>query len=115
MLIGSQRAPVTWQPPTSRTPFDASFASSRARRRVPFGVLTKAGPCGYALQQQLTMPRVTCQVIAPALIPRKPGERILNQSPRRSEAGGVAAGRVADRGASADAGTGSGPRSVPGP
>jgi transposase len=36
----------------------------------------EAGPCGYALQRQVTTPRVNCQVIAPALIPRKPGERI---------------------------------------
>src|SRR5438128_9681258 len=36
----------------------------------------EAGPCGYALQRQVTTPRVSCQVIAPALSPRKPGERI---------------------------------------
>ena len=35
-----------------------------------------AGPCGYALQRQLERGRVRCQVIAPALVPRKPGERI---------------------------------------
>jgi transposase len=35
-----------------------------------------AGPCGYALQRQVTTPRVRCQMIAPALIHRKPGERI---------------------------------------
>src|SRR5207342_2290527 len=36
----------------------------------------EAGPGGYALQRQVTTPRVHCQVIAPALIPRKPGERV---------------------------------------
>ncbi len=36
----------------------------------------EAGPCGYALQRQLTTPRVSCDVVAPALIPRKPGERV---------------------------------------
>jgi transposase len=36
----------------------------------------EAGPCGYALQRQLTTTQVRCDVIAPALIPRKPGERI---------------------------------------
>ena len=36
----------------------------------------EAGPGGYALQRQVTTPRVSCQVIAPALIPRKPGERV---------------------------------------
>jgi transposase len=36
----------------------------------------EAGPGGYALQRQLTTARVVCQVIAPALTPRKPGDRI---------------------------------------
>lgn len=36
----------------------------------------EAGPCGYALQRRLEASGVVCEVIAPALIPRKPGERI---------------------------------------
>jgi transposase len=37
----------------------------------------EAGPCGYALQRRLESEGpVICEVIAPALIPRKPGERI---------------------------------------
>ena len=37
----------------------------------------EAGPCGYALQRQMEAAgAVVCEVIAPALIPRKPGERI---------------------------------------
>jgi len=37
----------------------------------------EAGPCGYALQRRLeSAGRVVCEVIAPSLIPRKPGERI---------------------------------------
>jgi|JI8StandDraft_1071087.scaffolds.fasta_scaffold83014_2 transposase len=37
----------------------------------------EAGPCGYALQRQLEKDgRVVCEVIAPSLIPSKPGERI---------------------------------------
>jgi transposase len=39
-------------------------------------VCYEAGPCGYALQRQIATARVSCQVIAPALVPRKPGERI---------------------------------------
>jgi transposase len=42
----------------------------------PVRMCYEAGPCGYALQRQVTTPRVSCQVIAPALIPRKPGDRI---------------------------------------
>jgi transposase len=36
----------------------------------------EAGPTGYALQRQLEGLGVECQVVAPALIPRKPGDRI---------------------------------------
>jgi transposase len=36
----------------------------------------EAGPSGYDLYRQLTALQVPCQVIAPALTPRKPGDRI---------------------------------------
>jgi transposase len=36
----------------------------------------EAGPCGYGIQRQLTAAGHACVVVAPSLIPRKPGERI---------------------------------------
>jgi transposase len=36
----------------------------------------EAGACGYALQRQLEALGVPCQVVAPSLVPRKPGARI---------------------------------------
>src|SRR6202012_1068016 len=36
----------------------------------------EAGTCGYTLQRRLEGAGVVCEVIAPSLIPRKPGERI---------------------------------------
>lgn len=36
----------------------------------------EAGPCGYALHRLLTSMKIECAVVAPSLIPRKPGERI---------------------------------------
>lgn len=36
----------------------------------------EAGPTGYGLQRQLEAAGVTCQVVAPSLIARRPGERI---------------------------------------
>jgi transposase len=36
----------------------------------------EAGPCGYGLQRALLAEGLDCQVIAPSLIPRKPGERV---------------------------------------
>lgn len=36
----------------------------------------EVGPCGYGIQRQLTATGHDCVVVAPALIPRKPGDRI---------------------------------------
>ena len=47
----------------------------------------EAGPCGFELQRALTARRVPCDVIAPALIPRRPGDRIKTD---RRDAGQLA-------------------------
>src|SRR6266540_2755994 len=39
-------------------------------------VCYEAGPCGYVLYRQLTQLGIACTVVAPALIPQKPGETI---------------------------------------
>src|SRR2546427_4578526 len=36
----------------------------------------EAGPCGYWLYRYLTRRGVSCAVVAPSLIPRKPGDRV---------------------------------------
>jgi transposase len=36
----------------------------------------EAGPCGYVLYHQLTHLGITCTVVAPTLVPTKPGDRI---------------------------------------
>lgn len=41
------------------------------------GYCYEAGPCGYALQRQIiSWSDASCMLVAPSLIPRKPGERI---------------------------------------
>lgn len=76
MLIGNQTTPVTWQ--LANEPQAVRRLVRKLEREAPGPVQMcyEAGPCGYALQRQVSTARVTCQVIAPALIPRKPGERI---------------------------------------
>jgi transposase len=39
-------------------------------------IVYEAGPCGYELYRRLTRAGYKCQVAAPALTPRKPGERV---------------------------------------
>src|SRR5437867_5149000 len=36
----------------------------------------EAGPCGYGLQRYLSELGATCVVVAPSLVPVKPGERV---------------------------------------
>jgi transposase len=76
MLIGGQPIPVTWTVPNEPQAVRRLVRRLEREAPGPVRVCYEAGPCGYALQRQVTTPRVSCQVIAPALIPRKPGERI---------------------------------------
>jgi transposase len=39
-------------------------------------VVYEAGPCGYALQRHLTRRGIACAVVAPSMIPKRPGDRI---------------------------------------
>jgi transposase len=36
----------------------------------------EAGPCGYGLHRYLTSKGLDCQVVAPSLIPKRPGDRV---------------------------------------
>ena len=36
----------------------------------------EAGPCGYGLHRHLTGQGFSCQVVAPSLIPKKPGDKV---------------------------------------
>jgi transposase len=76
MLIGTQATPLTWTVPNE--PNAVRRLVRKLEREAPGAVRVfyEAGPCGYALQRQVTTSRVACEVIAPALIPRKPGERV---------------------------------------
>ena len=76
MLIGTDATPVTWT--VANEPNAVRRLVRKLEREAPGPVQAcyEAGPCGYALQRQMTTARVSCQVIAPALVPRKPGDRI---------------------------------------
>jgi len=76
MLMGNEKTPVTWQ--LSNEPRAVHRLVRKLERETPgpIRVFYEAGPCGYALQRQVRTSRVSCDVVAPALIPRKPGERV---------------------------------------
>jgi len=43
---------------------------------APLVFVYEAGPCGYWLHRYLTRRGLSCSVVAPSLIPRKPGDRV---------------------------------------
>jgi transposase len=47
---------------------------NKAARALVF--VYEAGPCGYAIYRHLTQRGLTCQVVAPSMTPRRPGERV---------------------------------------
>jgi transposase len=75
-LMGNEKTPVTWQLANEPRAVHRLVRTLERETPGPVQVFYEAGPCGYALQRQVTTARVSCDVVAPALIPRKPGERV---------------------------------------
>ena len=82
--------------PGHRTPVLHSLSSDiptiqrfvgRLQRQGAVTCCYEAGPCGFELQRALTARRMPCEVIAPALIPRRAGDRIKTD---RRDAGQLA-------------------------
>ena len=53
-----------------------ALVAKLARKGHELRFCYEAGPCGYSIQRQLTASEHGCIVVAPSLIPRRPGERI---------------------------------------
>lgn len=77
MLLPGQDEPVEWQ--LANEPAAIRRLARKLQREAPGEVRCcyEAGPCGYVLQRELEgAGGVICEVVAPSLIPVKPGERI---------------------------------------
>ena len=59
----------------------------RVRRQGTVTCCYEAGPCGFELQRALAAREIPCDVIAPALIPRRAGDRVKTD---RRDAGQLA-------------------------
>jgi transposase len=76
MLLPGEKTPVEWELPNEPR---AVHRLARKLKREASGEVQccyEAGPCGYALQRQLKKEGIACVVVAPSLIPVKPGERL---------------------------------------
>lgn len=77
MLLPGRSTPVEWQ--VVNEPAAVKRMVRKVEREAPGEVrfCYEAGPCGYALQRWITdAGDGSCMLVAPSLIPRKPGERI---------------------------------------
>lgn len=74
VLLPAHRMPAL-HPLTSDTPTILRFVA-RVQRQGAVTCCYEAGPCGFELHRALTAKGIPCDVIAPALIPRRPGDRI---------------------------------------
>ncbi len=61
MLVGDQATPVTWQLPNEPNAVRRLVRKLEREAPGPVRMCYEAGPCGYALQRQVTTPRVSCQ------------------------------------------------------
>ena len=76
MLLPGQAKPVEWDCVNERTAVRRMVR--RVQRQAPGEVrfCYEAGPCGYALQRWMREEGARCVVVAPSLVPRKPGDRV---------------------------------------
>src|SRR6266487_3125507 len=76
MLVPGREEPLAWQEANEESA--VRRLARRLNREAPGEVRScyEAGPLGYALQRELEAQGVMCEVVAPSLIPIKPGERI---------------------------------------
>lgn len=85
VLLPGQRTPAL-HPLASDAATVLRFVT-RLHRQGAVHCCYEAGPCGFELQRALTARGIPCEVIAPALIPRRPGDRIKTD---RRDAGHLA-------------------------
>ena len=54
----------------------AKMVSKLAARHEHMSFCYEAGPCGYGLHRQITQLGYECVVVAPSLVPTRPGDRV---------------------------------------
>lgn len=77
LLLPGKSAPDEWSCPNEPSKVGAMLR--RIQRKAPgvVDVAYEAGPCGFGLQRRInSLDGFSCMLVAPSLIPRKPGERI---------------------------------------
>ena len=75
VLLPGQRTPALHSL-TSDSPTIVRFVKRVVRENGAVRCCYEAGPCGFELQRALAAEGIPCEIIAPALIPRRAGDRV---------------------------------------
>ncbi len=76
-------------------PADLRALMRRLAQMGPVECCYEAGPCGYVLQREMAQAGLSCQVVAPSLIPVRPGDRVkTDRRDARKLAGLLRAGEL---------------------
>jgi len=76
MLLPEADKPLQWQVANEPSAIKRLIRKLEREAPGPVRCCYEAGPGGYALKREFAQSGIVCQVVAPSLIPRKPGERI---------------------------------------
>lgn len=76
LLTSESTQAVTWELDNGSHVVRRLLRQLARRTNEKLKLCYEAGPCGYSLQRELAAAEVDCIVVAPSLIPRKPGQRI---------------------------------------
>jgi transposase len=76
LLKPEESKPVQWQQANDARSVKRLVRKLKREGGQSVRCCYEAGPCGFGLQRTLLKAGIECEVIAPALIPHKPGERI---------------------------------------
>ncbi len=75
-MLLPEKTPVVLECPTERAAVRRMVRRIQKEAPGEVRMCYEAGPCGYALQRWIKDSGAGCVVVAPSLIPRKPGDRI---------------------------------------
>ena len=76
VLLPDRDKAIAWKEPNEDRAVKRLIKRLKAEAIGNLVVCYEAGPCGYALQRAFIAADVKCMVIAPSLVPVKPGDRI---------------------------------------
>ena len=77
--VGDRPEPAQFLGPIGTRQYDLDKMIRRLHSKASHLVFAyEAGPCGYVLYRYLTAKGFDCRVVAPSLMPKRPGDRIKN-------------------------------------